>query len=312
MEQTEFTRDFSVMRLTGSMLVLFFICLSLNAPVIADQGDGVFRIGVSSSGLTDVNHNDAAAALKAWASTVAMEQGLDELLEVTLLPATVGELRTSLKENQLSGISVSTQELMELDLQIDTVYIPIRNESPETKYALIVHGESQISNPKDLNNRKIIMENTSRMALALPWLKTILGNPEWAFKLPATVDNPSMAILQVFFQQSDAALVVLDTFDMACELNPQMRNKLMILQESPPFVISFFVFPPAISNKQNTDKLEKTLMDLHTTPGGRQMLTVFKSSRIEKFPESILDRTIQFLQGPQHSAKEVAAVETVQ
>jgi hypothetical protein len=292
--------------------VLFFISLSGNARGITSQETGVFRIGVSSSGFNEINRNDAAAALKAWAATVAKEQGLQDLFEVTLLPGDFEGLRSALIEGRLNGISLSVAELMDLDLQVTDVYIPVRDKGPETRYALIVHTEGGISDPKNLMTRKIVMESNERMKMALPWLETLLADTGGQTKEPehpAIVENPSKAILQVFFHQSDAALVVAEAFNLACELNPQLRKDLKVLAESPPFIISVFVFPSTFSHGKDSEAVERALLDLHTTPGGRQVLTVFKSARMGKYPVSILDGTIQFIQAYRHRDKASAALE---
>ena len=99
-------------------------------------------------------------------------------------------------------------------------------------------------------------------------------------------ENPSKAILQVFFRQTDAALVTVDAFDLTCELNPQLRRDLVVLASSPPFITAFLIFRPGYRLRE---KFETALLDLHMTPGGRQVLTVFQSSRMEKRPISVLD-----------------------
>lgn len=291
------------------LLLLGFVSVSRG------ERDGVFRIGVSSSGFDEVNRNDAAAALKAWAATVGKEQNLDGLLDVILLTSSVKDLRADLEAKRLDGLSVSVAEYMDLNLQVQNVYIPITEQGAEVSYAVVVRNDSEMSNLENLAKARMVMGKSGRMNLALPWLRALLANGAGSreallFKDPILEENPSKAILQVFFHQADAALVIREAFDLACELNPQLREKLEVLAESPAFVVSFFIFPPGKDGERGTEKLENAILDLHTTPGGRQVLTVFKSSRMEKFPVSILDNTIHFLKGNRLMVTDASISET--
>ena len=129
------------------------------------------------------------------------------------------------------------------------------------------------------------------------------GKFKQKFESPSTVENPSKAILQVFFHQADAALVTTEAFDVACELNPQLRKDLKVLCESPALITAFFIFRPSLGLERNMEVVEKAVMDLHTTPGGRQVLTVIQSSKMEKHPISILDNAIQFVKRYQRLTK---------
>ena len=111
-------------------------------------------------------------------------------------------------------------------------------------------------------------------------------------------ENTSKAILQTFFGKSDAALVTKNAFDIACELNPQISQKLKVLYQSQPFIQFLFVFMDygkEQNHKKAIENWEKAIMELHKTPGGKQVLTVFKSTRMLKLPFSILEPTIDFV-----------------
>jgi len=137
------------------------------------------------------------------------------------------------------------------------------------------------------------------MILARQWLEVLLASiangssGSWISKLVIT-DNASKSILQVFFRQIHAALVTQKAFDLACELNPQLLKDLTRLSVSPPLISSFFMFRPTYQGPFR-GKLEKAMEGLHATPGGKQILAIFKSSRLEKLPSSILEPTRYFI-----------------
>ena len=286
------------------LFILLGLFLTGNVPTAESRDDGIFRIGVSSSVFDEINQNDAAAALKAWAATVGREQNFDGLLDVVLLTSTVEELRSELDAKRLDGLSITVAEYLDLNIQVEQTYIPVTEQGPEVSYAIIVGKDAEMPNVENLAKSRLVMGKSGRMNLARPWLQSFIAERAGGFEMASNIDlmgveNPSKAILQVFFNQADGALVVEEAFDLACELNPQLRERLKVLATSPKFVISFFIFPPGKNGERNTEKLEKAIRDLHTTPGGRQVLNVFKSNRVAKYPVSVLENTIQFLENYQ-------------
>ena len=281
-------------------LVLLSIFHMASAWCTESQNAKILHIGVSStSGFKEINRNDVTAALKAWATTVVKEQGIDEQFDVLMLYGSLEELRAALKEHRLDGITLSVEDFMQLDFKVKDVFILVTDLDPRVRYAVIVQNQGGIARPEDLLAHNLVIAGGDRMDLAQPWLETLLADHTQAGKPPSVhqvkAENPSKAILQVFFRQADAALVIRKSFDLACELNPQLRRNLKVLAESPPFITSFFAFPPGSLSGASIEKLTQAIVNLHTTPGGRQVLTVFKSSQMVRYPASILDDTIQFL-----------------
>ncbi|WP_162459088.1 PhnD/SsuA/transferrin family substrate-binding protein [Desulfosarcina ovata] len=228
------------------------------------------------------------------------EMGLTQV-DVRLFPRHVNELRAAVDEYRPDGISVTVPEYLDIGLKVPEVYIAANENGPAISYVVIVGKETGISSPEDLSGRKLVIGKDRRMDLARPWLQTLMtdktGKPHQStFQTPKVVENPSKAILQVFFRQADAALVVSEAFDLACELNPQLRKKLRVVAESPPFITALFVFPHRVDRTQKTNKLKHAILNLYSSPNGRQVLTVFKSSQIKRYPVSVLDSTIQFVE----------------
>jgi hypothetical protein len=101
----------------------------------------------------------------------------------------------------------------------------------------------------DLRGKKLVRFNHSRMSLALPWLETLMaekaiGAVDSEFSAISEADNPSRAVLQVFFHQADACLVTAGIFKIASEMNPQVGRELRVLVESPKVVPGLFFFRP--------------------------------------------------------------------
>ena len=81
---------------------------------------------------------------------------------------------------------------------------------------------------------------------------------------------------------------------MMIELNPQTGKALKVLATSPKMVPAIMCLranyaPPF------KDKLLAGLRDLHLTPSGQQVLTIFHSERLEEQPASCMDSALELL-----------------
>ncbi len=274
----------------------------LNAQAHEIKGKQDFHIGVSSRALGSINQNDTAAALKIWGEALSKEQGFGSGIDIKLLSYSAEEIRNAFLLNNLDGVSVTVDEYMSIGIEPDEVFAFVGSDvgNLEIRYVLITGNRQNIETPNDLVKSKTIVVDDQIMVMSIPWLETLFaetdsGKQRVKFKYPVLEKKQSRAIFQVFFNQADAAVVTSDAFELACELNPQLRDNLKILAESPPFITTVLVFRPSLKDGRDMSKLEKAILNIHNTPAGQQLMTVIRSSRMEKYPASVLNTTIDFL-----------------
>ena len=281
------------------IFLLLFPTYGVWADTSLDPEEQVVRLGVSTRTFPAANRNDALAALRVWADTVIRERNLQGRVDISLYDS-VEALHAAFARGGIDAASLTTEEIMLLGLRPDFIHIPVKDQGFEVRYVLLAHRDGAATDLADIPDRKLAFFDNQLTILALPWLETLLaevaGQPaERGLMNLVEVDSPSKAILQVFFGQAQTALVTLEAFELACELNPQLRQDLVILHESHPFVTAFFVFNPDWRGTAR-DRLEEAIVSLHETPGGQQVLTVFQSSRLSREPASVLDATLRFLE----------------
>ncbi len=275
-----------------------WLCLLAVSDGWAAEDQGVVRLGVSISTLDQVQRNDASAALKVWAETGMQAMGLKTPVETRLIDS-FDDLQNSLGRRQIEAVTLTTDEMQRLALQPDAIYLPVMRHGFHVRYVLLVHRQGGISRPGQIHGRDLVLVEGQRMALASIWLERLLAEhaPEPAAAARAGMakeTNPSKAILQVFFRQAAGVVVSREAFELACELNPQLHKDLAVLAESPPLITSFFIFRPDWLGPSR-QSFETAMLQLHTTAMGQQVLTIFKSTHMEKQPVSILDATRGFL-----------------
>jgi ABC-type phosphate/phosphonate transport system substrate-binding protein len=137
------------------------------------------------------------------------------------------------------------------------------------------------------------------MSLAAPWLDTLLAGMklETADRFFGRVkksNKVAQTVLPVFFESADACLVTRQAFKTMCEMNPQLRRKLLVLAVSPKLFAAFFGIqkdaPDAVKSK-----IRQALLGYYDTPSGRQILMLFQSNRLVAVDTSLLRGSVDLL-----------------
>ena len=292
------------------VFIVMICCFHAGIGLSADgEGKHVFHVGISYKSMGNTNTNDATAAMKAWASIINSEQGNKIKLDVKLLNNSAEEMKKSYMNGEYDGLSVSLPELFEMNLAIpEYVYTGRRRNGISVNYIVIAHSHGRVTSIEDLSNCKLVSSDNNIMVMVRQWLDVLLSESDSRKRNdPIIVKNFSQAILQVFFMQADAAIVTREAFDLACELNPQLKKDIRVLYESPPLVSGVFIFKSSKGNDEDLASLQKLILNADKTPGGRQVLTVFQTSNLGKFPASMLNSTIEFLKKHKQINKESKA-----
>lgn len=283
------------------------VCLvALLTFVVMTTGEGTardstpFRIAFSSGMFTDVNENDAKAAVKLWGQTVAKERGIDSDPEPKILKG-VPAVSQALLGNQVDAVAILAQEydVLSREVKLAPIFVTYNSGRTEEEYLLLVHRDSKIEGIGDLQGRSLTFHENPRACLAPPWLDTLLVKKGFkpAAELLGRVSQVSKlpkVVLPVFFRQSDACVVTRSGFETVTELNPQVGKQLKIIASSPQLVPAVLCFRADYSPPFK-DQLMAGLRDLHTTPAGQQVLTIFHSEKMEERPASVLQSALDVL-----------------
>jgi phosphonate transport system substrate-binding protein len=251
---------------------------------------------------TDVNENDARAAVKVWGQTVAKERGVPVDPEPRILKATA-DLYEALARSEVDAVGMTAIEYAGLaqKVALDPVFVTYNAGRMEEEYVLLVHEQGPIRGVADLKGRTLLYYQNPRACLAPAWVDTLLaekglalaagfvGKTEYSTKL-------SKVILPVFFRQWDACVATRSGYETICELNPQVGKQLRIIAVSPGLVPAVFAFRSGFQSAFK-DKLIEGIAELHKTPAGQQVLTIFHSDRVEPRPASILQTTLALAVG---------------
>lgn len=276
---------------------LAVLCLPafLSAQDTASRQDEAapLRVALSAGSVMGVNHNDMLAAIKSWAKTILKHRGIDIEVDTRIIHRPE-ELAVALGNGLTDAASMSTNEFLELKTKPEFIYISTRKNSFTERYVLLVHRNSDIADVGDLRGRKLLLHNSMRMSLASTWVAALLGLSEREAAGITRIDNASRTVLPVFFRQADACVITSSVFEIASELNPQLQKELRVLTSSPEVIPSVFFFRPGYASYAK-DELEASMLTLHESPAGQQVLTLFQADGMVKLPIACLEITRQLL-----------------
>lgn len=284
----------------GLWLVLIFVGLLFNPiDTAATTDEKLFRIGFSAKTFTDVNDNDAMAAVKVWAEVIAREQKIPVAASPLVLRG-VDEIRRVLRNQDIDALALPTDEYWQVRELLDQrIYIGNgTGDKISQEYVLLVHQESGIERLEDLRGRRLNFMQSSQMSLAPVWLDTTLLQAGFSraseFCRVTEFPNLSKALLPVFFRQADACVVTRSSFQTMAELNPQISQRLRVLDTSPEMVTSGFCFRRGY-DEPIRGKIISELTKIMTSPAGAQVMKLFKAEAFSIQPVSCLDSAFELL-----------------
>jgi ABC-type phosphate/phosphonate transport system substrate-binding protein len=280
-------------------LFLLFEAIFLPAASVA-QPKFIFRIGLSAEMFTEVNENDARAAMRAWGLTVARDRNIPVEPDPKVF-RDHREMLAALQKKELDVLAISTvgYDFLRRKVPFGSIFIVRVGGQLTEEYLLVAHRSGPVKSLKDLAGRHVQLSREVRLCLAPIWLDTLLLKQglepleSFAGRITRT-DRISQTLLPVFFRQVDACIVTRRGFETMVELNPQIGQQLAVIESSPPLVPAVFAFradyaPPCL------DDLREGVSNLHNTAAGRQVLLVFNSDRIEEQPLSLLEPALELL-----------------
>jgi len=253
------------------------------------------RVGMPRAAFSNLNEADAAAAYRTLIISAARRRGYEvkpELVTFDELPA----LEAAVSEGTVQVCMLGTWQLFQTNIAevADVAFVPASSGHVNRKLLLIARRGGRVQRVEDLRSSSVMLLREPRVNLAERWLDVLclragLGLAASAVQLDV-VSRPNAALLPVFFGRSDACVVDEDSFATAAELNPQLRAQLITLAESEPLLDSVIcINRRGWPSEQHREDLIRSLADLHREPSGRQLLTMFRMERLNRYKIDLIE-----------------------
>ena len=238
------------------------------------------RLAISESLVTDVNVNDARAAMLVWIRR--MENDFNVTVEIDPKGFnTTEEILRRARNGQFDCVALNVIEYRQIADVLDPSQI--LGEADATgleRYVLLATRSSGIQRLGELKGRRLCMLKAPKMCVATAWLATILdaghyGPSEQFFASVNVETKATRVVLPVFFGQAEACLTSKRSFDTMCELNPQVAKDLTVIASSPAMVMTFYIFQKNYHGASR-ERFAKVCSDLPTSANGRQLAALFQ------------------------------------
>jgi ABC-type phosphate/phosphonate transport system substrate-binding protein len=244
---------------------------------------------VCSRGLfRDVSVADAMAAGRVWVSVLGRRHGYELQSRVDVISGTA-EIGRRVQAREAGLLMLDALEYLALAqsrLLEPLVVVVGPGREPLSRYAVLASRSSGVKSLAELRGKGINVYSRTGGNLGRIWLETALeekrlGRAGHFFSSVTPVTKPSAACLPVFFGKAAACVIDMGNLSVMGELNPQLGKQLVPLATSPPLAEVLV----ALHVQHQSTRLDvlRALLDLDRAPEGRQVLTLFKASRMAPF-----------------------------
>ncbi len=257
-------------------------------------------VAFTESAFRGIKREDAEIAFKAFTKKIGINGGYDILVAVKTFK-NVDEIKNLPVKERPELIILDSPTFLDMGKTpwIDPVFVTSQQGQVAKSYLLLTHQESKLRTLSDLRGKSLNLCATNNAKLGDYWLNSLLkenklGSPAEFFTKVDLHNKPMPALLPVFFNKTDAALIDTLKFKLMTELNPQL-NKMHIVIASEPLVESVICASDSEwSSKKFKMEVLKQMIDLHRSLSGQQILTLFKVDQIVPYESVYLNsiRTI--------------------
>jgi hypothetical protein len=262
----------------GLSHVLVWLAAVLAVPAL---GAETLNIGFFLPGIRDANQADVKVFLQLWADEVAKPYG------IIVTSLTYDDMDALYRDSQRGIVNMVIAPGLEMAEtftpdQLATGFISHRRGSPDG-VAVIVRADSGIQRFVDLRGKKVLRLAKDRLGyvyLDIQCRKQ--ARTSCADMLNVTEEKRDTQLIhKVFFGQADGALVSLTALHAAGEMNPQIRQRLRVIQEwrSP---ASSFGMMLTTTNAELRDRVLSGTIGVQTSARGKQILELFKVDFMER------------------------------
>ncbi len=240
----------------------------------------VVRLAISESLVTDVNLNDARAAMTIWLKRIMVDLNITIDFSPKVFDTTEEIVRRA-RIGDFDCVSLDVIEYRQIAEFLDASQVI----SPEgtagmDRYLLLAKRDTGIQRLADLKGRTLLILKHPQMCIAGDWLNSILEeghfSPSDQFFGSITEDiRAERVVLPVFFGRTGACLTTGRSFDTMCELNPQVGKTLTPIAISPAMVVDLYVFRKNYHG-HGRDAFLKVYGNVSGSVSGRQMAALFQ------------------------------------
>jgi phosphonate transport system substrate-binding protein len=264
--------------------VVFYIFLLLFPPPVcfAEYTEkGELHLGVDALNFPGQAQSDVQISLKLWVQEIGVQAGIKVNVHVY---EDIENLRDDFEKHVINVVLTSPIRYIKyFDLQhLAKGFKASKLDKPFDTLVLLTRIDENIETFTDLRDKHLSLLHNDELAeiyLDTLSLKSIKKTHSNFFDQVSRESSIQRLILKLFFKNTDAVVVYQQAFELAIELNPQIKEKIKVLQyfERIPWKIGFFHIDEDEGLRQRI--IEKTV-NLSEYTRGKQLLELFKMDKV--------------------------------
>jgi hypothetical protein len=259
----------------------------------AGKDANVFRVIFTDGAFAEVNRNDALAATRTWVDAVLKKRKF-AYSAVTEVYDRFEEMKARVTAGTVDLVVLHSIDYLKLageGTMLEPIFMPVKGESCGEEYELLCRECPAEGDWSALRGKRIAFLKATCVNLARIWTEVSmersgLGKLESFFGTVENCNKSSATILPVFFGKFDACVANRSSFQVLCDLNPQVGRRLNVCAASQPLLETVICIRPDYPNRQD---VVDALSDLHKEPAGQQLLMVFKVDRLMPFEKERIE-----------------------
>lgn len=232
----------------------------------------------------DISPQDMKSALTLWIREVGKSANIEIESHYYTSIEDLKKDMLNAKVNFMVVQSIDVVESFNLDELIEG-YSPVRkNNNIHNTLVVVVHNKSKIKTVEDFKGKRLGLYTNSdieQLYIDTLLLEKNLPIHSKYFSSVKKYKKRSSALLDLFFNKIDVAIITKGTLELAAEMNPQIKNSIKVLNEKY-FRLGMVGFFSKNIDKKTLDKFYGGIERITESERAKQILTLMKSDKLEK------------------------------
>jgi len=271
------------------------------------------RVGFMGKFLNDVSYADAQAALELWIREFTQSRSLDVHSKPYIFDD-IDAMFNALKNKQIDVVGITPMDFIALRdrFPLEPALVALRRGALYgEQLVIVVRRDQNMTAISQLKGKRLMIHAGYMYDAEVLWLseqlyRKHLPDKERFFSSIRDTKKVSQTVLPVFFKQADAALVSKGAFETMVDLNPQIGKELVTIDVSDKLLYGLFCFNKYLNADVKYMVIHNAL-NMHSTPAGKQILSLFQIDKVIEYNPRMLDTTLALVASANsHSRKETA------
>jgi len=273
--------------LRGAVVTVMTSLLMNAAHAIAPTKE-TMRIAVHLGAMRDVSRADVEVSMKVWANELMA--ALEVPAEVNLY-ADLPDIRRDMASGRVNFViadPISFIRNFALDELADGFgAVGVGEDS----MVLIARKSLGISGLSDLRGKRVVLLSESEVPdlwLEVMCVRTFKRSCERASLDISQEKLSQRQVLKVFFGKADVALVRSRSFEIAADLNPQLRQQLAVVTRVPLYPGAIGLFSSSVS-REFRDYVMSKVSRFDREPRARQIMEILRNEQVGRISKQLLE-----------------------